>query len=65
MLAKKAKEFCDNHECTECIVLINNLDKRTYEEKIKQSKLCCENLLDIPEDEVYNMVEMSRKVTNK
>lgn len=39
-----AMKYCEEHECEECPVYVEKLDKRTKEERMNGA-LCCENLV--------------------
>lgn len=42
---KYAVQYCENHECQDCIIYINNLDIRTEEEYLSHIP-CCKNIYD-------------------
>ena len=48
---EKAVEYCENHECMECPIYINNLDKRTEKER-RAHIPCVINLVDKDKREV-------------
>lgn len=45
MNADEAVKYCEDHECEECIIFTENLDRRTIHEKCSHIP-CCLNLLD-------------------
>lgn len=47
---EEAINYCEEHECTECIVHLNNLDKRTREQ-IFNGTPCGENLIGLEIEE--------------
>ena len=44
MTQEQAIDYCETHECKECVIYINNLDTRTKDEWMS-GILCCSNLL--------------------
>lgn len=44
MTLDEAIKYCEEHECEECIIFTENLDKRTRLEYIKGTP-CCVNLV--------------------
>lgn len=44
MTLDEAVKYCEEHECEECIIFTENLDKRTKSEQMAGT-LCCENLV--------------------
>ena len=44
--------YCDNHECDECPVYNENLDKRTRYEKESLHIPCCRNLVGVMVEDI-------------
>lgn len=42
---KKAIKFCENHECAECLIHINNIEHRTEYDKCCEFVPCVDNLI--------------------
>ena len=53
MEIEKAVEYCENHECNECVIHTQNLDTRTKEEW-ENGVLCCENLTRYDEEGILS-----------
>lgn len=47
---KKAVEFCETHECVDCLVYINDIEHRTEYDKCYEHIPCVDNL-------IYELVE--------
>lgn len=44
-IAKKAIKFCESHECTNCLIHINNIEHRTEYDKCCEFVPCVDNLI--------------------
>ena len=49
MTYDEAVKFCEEHDCEECPVHLNGLDKRTEFDKVVGAVACCENLVESEE----------------